>query len=136
MTTMGALEMWAWSMIWGLVCRLFLRMVRNAKVDLVSEVTAFCIEGLRAWGVPLEQVQSLVKAAYEAKAEDVPALRSVTKLALQSGSPSLAPSGPDFSPPAPRPDREPSTSTDRPAAPGTAVSNPAEKGPDRPGGGS
>lgn len=136
MTTLGALEMWLWSVVWTLFWRLFRRMVRNAKVDLVSEVIAFCVEGLKLWGLDRRKVIELVEAAYDAPAGPVNELLTATKKPLLEPKSSQTTASHDFSRDGAARDPQASELSDRPTAAGPGGSTPPAARPPESGGGS
>lgn len=133
---MGALEMWLWSVFWAFLWRVFRRMVRNAKQDLVAEVIALSIEAMKEWGAKRQDVDAVVNAAWEAPADDVKQLFSAAKTGLQSASPSLAPPAMPSAQNPPSRDAQVSKTPDRPTAGGAEAPNPSDSDPGRTGGGS
>ena len=59
------LEPLMWGLLWVFLRRVVARMVRNAKVDLVTELAALALEALRFWNVPKEDAEKIITAAYD-----------------------------------------------------------------------
>lgn len=106
--------MWIWSVVWTFGYRVFTRFLRNAKVEIVSEVIAVAVEALKGWGVTRQGIDALVRAAFDSGPEG-------TKTELELIKPSLPlPGSNTASPrsiPGPIPDQaSPGVSPDSPAA--------------------